>query len=159
MKKDSQKITSEIINVIIPAFNEAGSIAKVIHAIPNFVEEIIVVNNGSTDATATVAKQAGASVLTEKQKGYGYACLKGMEYIASKTKLPDIIVFLDGDFSEYAETPEDLRRLNIARKFLEAVKDLETGIVFTKPYQAPLRMAFNGKHVLNHYWIKQKRLM
>jgi len=108
LKKDSQKITSEIINVIIPAFNEAGSIAKVIHAIPNFVEEIIVVNNGSTDATATVAKQAGASVLTEKQKGYGYACLKGMEYIASKTKLPDIIVFLDGDFSDYPEQMPEL---------------------------------------------------
>ncbi|WP_106790699.1 glycosyltransferase family 2 protein [Aquimarina sp. Aq78] len=90
-----------IINVIIPAFNEEDSIAHVIKEIPDIVSEVIVVNNNSTDQTENVAKKAGATVLKEKQKGYGYACLKGMEYIASKDVKPDIIVFLDGDYSDY----------------------------------------------------------
>ena len=90
-----------IINVIIPAFNEEGSIAHVIHEIPDIVSEIIVVSNNSTDATESVAKNAGATVLQEPQKGYGYACLKGLDYIASKDIKPDIIVFLDGDYSDY----------------------------------------------------------
>ena len=92
---------SQIINVIIPAFNEQDSIAHVIHDIPDIVSEIIVVNNNSTDNTEPVSKKAGATVLTEERKGYGYACLKGMEYIASKDVKPDIVVFLDGDYSDY----------------------------------------------------------
>ncbi len=90
-----------IINVIIPAFNEEESIAHVIKEIPDIVSEVIVVSNNSTDTTEDVAKNAGATVVTEKQKGYGYACLKGMDYIASKDIKPDIIVFLDGDYSDY----------------------------------------------------------
>lgn len=92
---------SQIINVIIPAFNEQDSIAHVIYDIPDIVSEIIVVNNNSTDNTELVAKKAGATVLKEERKGYGYACLKGMEYIASKEVKPDIVVFLDGDYSDY----------------------------------------------------------
>ena len=101
------------IKVIIPAFNEADSIAHVINEIPNSVEEIIVVNNNSTDDTVKNAEKAGATVLTENRKGYGYACLKGMDYIAS-TSLSDqekkstIVVFLDGDYSDY---PEQLTEL------------------------------------------------
>ncbi len=91
------------INVIIPAFNEEESIAHVIKDIPDIVSEVIVVSNNSTDHTEKVAKRAGATVLQEKQKGYGYACLKGMEYIASKDHKPDIVVFLDGDYSDYPE--------------------------------------------------------
>ena len=75
------------IKVIIPAFNEEKSIAKVIADIPDFVEEIVVVNNNSTDQTALVAAKAGATVLTEKSKGYGYACLKGINYLSQKIKL------------------------------------------------------------------------
>ena len=96
------------IKVIIPAYNEADSIAHVIKAIPNNVEEVIVVSNNSTDATEENAKNAGATVLKEPNKGYGYACLKGMQYIANKTEKPDIIVFLDGDYSDY---PEELTKL------------------------------------------------
>ena len=59
-----------IIKVIIPAFNEEKSIAKVIAEIPDFVEEVVVVNNNSTDQTAQVAANAGATVLKEKSKGY-----------------------------------------------------------------------------------------
>ncbi|MBX2828769.1 MAG: glycosyltransferase family 2 protein [Flavobacteriaceae bacterium] len=91
------------ISVIIPAYNEEGSVAHVIGDIPEMVSETIVVSNNSTDQTEAVAQNAGATVLQEPRKGYGYACLKGMEYVASKEKQPDIIVFLDGDYSDYPE--------------------------------------------------------
>jgi len=91
----------EIIKVIIPAYNEADSIAKVIAEIPDFVDEIIVVSNNSTDKTEENAAQAGATVLKENRKGYGYACLKGMDYISNLEIKPDIIVFLDGDYSDF----------------------------------------------------------
>lgn len=96
------------IKVIIPAYNEADSIAKVIKDIPNSVEEVIVVSNNSTDATEANAQEAGATVLSESRKGYGYACLKGMDYIAKQKRQPDIIVFLDGDYSDY---PEELTKI------------------------------------------------
>lgn len=96
------------IKVIIPAFNEADSIAHVIKEIPDTVSEIIVVNNNSTDDTVINAKKAGATVLTENKKGYGYACLLGMDYIAKQANKPDIIVFIDGDYSDY---PEELTKI------------------------------------------------
>ena len=97
-----------IIKVIIPAFNEEKAIANVIAEIPNGVDEIIVISNNSTDKTEEIAKNAGATVLLETKKGYGYACLKGMEYIANLKVKPDIVVFLDGDYSDY---PEELTKL------------------------------------------------
>ena len=97
-----------MIKVIIPAFNEADSIAEVIKEIPDSVEEIIVVNNNSTDNTLQNAAAAGATVLSEDRKGYGYACLKGMDYIAEQSNPPDIIVFIDGDYSDY---PEELTKI------------------------------------------------
>ena len=96
------------IKVIIPAYNEADSISFVIRDIPPSVSEVIVVSNNSTDNTEVNAKNAGATVLVEKQKGYGYACLKGMDYISKLEVKPDIIVFLDGDYSDY---PEELTKI------------------------------------------------
>lgn len=96
-------MSQPIIKVIIPAFNEASSIAHVINDIPSLVDEIVVVSNNSTDTTITQAKLAGATVLEELQRGYGYACLKGMDYVATLSSKPDIIVFLDGDYSDYPE--------------------------------------------------------
>ena len=87
--------------VIIPVLNEERSIGKVIADIPAIVSAIIVVDNGSTDNTANVARAAGAIVLSEPRRGYGYACLKGIEYVNSKRA--DIIVFLDGDYSDYPQ--------------------------------------------------------
>jgi len=92
-----------IIKVIIPAYNEQDSIGKVIGDIPKIVDEIIVISNNSTDKTVENAKKAGATVLFENRKGYGYACLKGMDYIAKKEKTPEVVVFLDGDYSDYPE--------------------------------------------------------
>jgi len=97
-----------LIKVIILAHNEEQSIGKVIHDIPEIVEEIIVVNNNSSDNTEFEAKQAGATVLNESRKGYGYACLKGLDYIANQNIKPEIIVFLDGDYSDY---PDELPKL------------------------------------------------
>jgi glycosyltransferase involved in cell wall biosynthesis len=91
------------IKVIIPAHNEADSIGLVINDIPNYVEEVIVVSNNSTDATEENARKAGATVLTENRKGYGYACLKGIDYIRAQPQKPEIIVFLDGDHSDFPE--------------------------------------------------------
>jgi glycosyltransferase involved in cell wall biosynthesis len=96
------------IKVIIPAFNEADSIAHVINELPKSVSEVIVVNNNSSDDTVKNAETTGATVLTELRKGYGYACLRGLEYVASKSKQPDIIVFIDGDYSDY---PEELDKV------------------------------------------------
>ena len=96
------------IKVIIPAFNEADSITHVIKEIPSLVSEIIVVNNNSTDNTVENAKNAGATVLTETRMGYGYACLAGLDYVSKQQNKPDIIVFIDGDYSDY---PEELTKI------------------------------------------------
>ena len=93
--------------VVIPAFNEEPSIRHVVQAIPKTsVDEIIVINNGSTDRTAEVALDAGATVLAEPRRGYGFACLRGIEHAIENGA--EVIVFLDGDFSDY---PEDLPTL------------------------------------------------
>lgn len=96
-------MTQPKIIVIIPAYNEANSIALVIKEIPTIVSQTIVVNNASTDATQKVAENAGATVLSESKMGYGHACLRGLSYVAKQEILPDIIVFLDGDYSDYPE--------------------------------------------------------
>lgn len=88
--------------VIIPALNEEKALPLVVRdVLQNKVDEVIVVDNGSTDKTFSVAKECGATVLKEDRRGYGYACLKGIEY--AKEKKPDIVVFLDGDYSDYPE--------------------------------------------------------
>lgn len=90
--------------VIIPAYNEEGSIAHVVNEIPKeLVSEILVCNNNSNDATKERAQEAGATVLDEPRPGYGWACLKGMDYAQKMKNQPEIIVFLDGDYSDYPE--------------------------------------------------------
>ena len=90
--------------VIIPAYNEENSIAKVIHDIPaGLVHEVIVVNNNSNDATDVNARNAGATILHEEKPGYGYACLKGLEYIKQLQPAADIVVFIDADYSDHPE--------------------------------------------------------
>ena len=72
--------------VIIPALNEERSIGQVIGDIPqDLVTEIVVVNNGSTDSTASVASGCGATVIDEERRGYGQACLAGIDYIKNSS--------------------------------------------------------------------------
>ncbi len=98
---------NKIISVVIPAYNEEQSIGKVVDAIDrNLVNHVIVVNNNSTDNTVEVAKNTGAIVLDEKRKGYGWACLKGID--KCEELQTEIIVFLDGDFSDYPEEIKDV---------------------------------------------------
>jgi glycosyltransferase involved in cell wall biosynthesis len=86
------------ISVIIPVFNEQDAIEKVIGDIPsNLPTEIIVVDNGSTDQTAKLAAAMGARIVPESRRGYGSACLTGI----AATNRPDIVVFLDGDYSDH----------------------------------------------------------
>ena len=93
-----------IIVVIIPAYNEENSIAKVIHDIPpGLVQEVIVVNNNSNDATDLNARNAGATVLHEERPGYGFACLKGITYLKESGCLVDIVIFIDADYSDHPE--------------------------------------------------------
>jgi glycosyltransferase involved in cell wall biosynthesis len=88
------------VSVIIPALNEEQSIGKVIAAIPrDIASEVIVIDNGSIDQTAQVAASAGARVVHEPVRGYGVACLKGIASLDS----PDVVVFLDADFSDFPE--------------------------------------------------------
>lgn len=93
-------MSKPIISVIIPAYNEEQSIGKVVSDIPrDVVENVIVVNNNSTDNTVKIAQNAGAIVLDEPRRGYGWACLKGIEH--SKVLKTDIVVFMDGDYSDF----------------------------------------------------------
>lgn len=108
------------IDVIIPAYNEEDSIGKVIADIPKeLVREILVCNNASTDRTKEVATKAGATVLDQPIKGYGNACLKGIEYLKNKPieAQPDILVFLDGDYSDHPEEMTQLVEPIIARNY------------------------------------------
>lgn len=90
--------------VIIPALNEEKSIEKVIADIDRtIISEIIVVDNGSSDGTKIAAQTGGATVLEEPQRGYGAACLKGIEYVKHNFPDTDIIVFIDGDYSDHPE--------------------------------------------------------
>ena len=98
--------TRPVIDVIIPAYNEEKSIGNVLRDIPkDWVREVVVCNNGSTDQTAKVARENGATVQDQPNPGYGNACLKGIEYLHQKpiAEQPDIVVFLDGDYSDYPE--------------------------------------------------------
>jgi len=125
-----------LIKVIIPAIDEEESIIKVISEIPKCVSEIIVVNNGSTDNTELVATKAGATVLNEPKKGYGNACLKGLEYLDSTTIKPNIVVFLDGDYSDY---PSEM--IAIVTPILEDKADLVIG-ARSKDYREKGSMTF-----------------
>lgn len=109
--------------VIIPAYNEEKSVGRVLKDIPaNLVREVIVVNNNSTDKTAIVAKLEGAIVLDELRQGYGFACLKGIDYLKKMERKPDIVVFLDADYSDH---PEELPQ--IVAPILESDVELVIG--------------------------------
>ena len=94
------------VTVVIPAHNEEASLPLVLDDLPE-VGQVIVVDNASTDATAKVARQHGALVVEEPQRGYGAACLRGLaaieELVAAGRKPPQITAFLDADYSDRPE--------------------------------------------------------
>ena len=93
------------VSVVIPTYNEADAIAHVLDDIPPFlVSEVLVVDAGSTDGTREIAAGRGARVIVEPRRGYGRACLTGL----AAANVPDIVVFLDGD---YSDRPRELGRL------------------------------------------------
>ena len=111
------------VSVIIPAVDEEKSIGRVLTDIPRtLVDEVIVVDNGSVDNTFREASKYHATVLLENKRGYGYACLKGIDHLRSTDNTPDIVVFLDGDYSDY---PDELGLL--IRPIVEDGVDLVIG--------------------------------
>jgi len=84
------------VSVVIPTYNEAQSIGRVLSDIPEMVEEVLVVDSESSDGTAEIARGPGAKVLHEPRRGYGRACLTGLAAVNA----PDVVVFLDGDYSD-----------------------------------------------------------
>lgn len=112
LSHDHDKMTlSPVIDVIIPAYNEERSIGKVIREIPrSLVRDIIVCNNNSTDATRFYALEAGAIVVDQPIRGYGIACLSAIAHIRKKPIEihPDIVVFMDADYSDF---PSELNTL------------------------------------------------
>ena len=87
------------IAVVIPALDEERAIGQVLADVPDWVDQIIVADNGSRDRTADIARAAGATVVLEPEPGYGAACLAGLTQIGDA----QIIVFLDGDYSDHPE--------------------------------------------------------
>jgi len=111
------------IDVVIPAYNEEQSIGKVISDLPKeLVREIVVVSNNSTDNTEEVAAKAGATVLVEKRKGYGAACLKGIEYLKNKEDRADIVLFIDGDYSDFPA-----EAINVVQPILDGKAEMVIG--------------------------------
>ncbi|WP_320178470.1 TIGR04282 family arsenosugar biosynthesis glycosyltransferase [Roseovarius pacificus] len=92
------------VSVVIPAYNEAGALGYVIDDIPPWADEVVVCDNGSTDGTAAVARSRGARVVEETERGYGAACLAALAALDN----PDVVVFLDGDHSDYPEQMDEL---------------------------------------------------
>lgn len=92
--------------VVIPALNEQASLPLVLSDLPN-VGRVIVVDNGSTDRTAQVAVAYGAHVVSEPRRGYGSACLRGLQAISDRieqgTTPPETVVFLDADYSDHSD--------------------------------------------------------
>lgn len=101
------------VTVVIPALNEAASLPLVLGDMPP-VQRVIVVNNGSTDATAAVASEHGATVVHEPKRGYGAACLRGLAAIAELVEAgqppPKVVAFLDADYSDHPELLPQLVR-------------------------------------------------
>ncbi|MFZ9981487.1 MAG: glycosyltransferase family 2 protein [Cyclobacteriaceae bacterium] len=98
-----------IVDLIIPALNEEHSLPLLLKAIDRrIIRDIIVADNGSTDGTAVIATDSGATVIHENRRGYGFACMAGINYCRAKSIPPEVLVFMDGDF---ADDPDDLKKI------------------------------------------------
>ena len=103
-KRCEMIMITQKVAIVIPALNEEAALHRLLAELPRtFAQWIIVVDNGSTDATAAVARDAGAMVVSEPGRGYGRACLKGFETACKQGA--ELVVFMDGDGSD---DPADL---------------------------------------------------
>ncbi|MDA8017362.1 MAG: glycosyltransferase family 2 protein [Thermoanaerobaculia bacterium] len=110
------------IDVVIPAYNEEASLPLVLAAIPrDFVRRVVVADNNSVDRTAEVARAGNAEVVAAVRQGYGSACLAGLDHLR-RSGSPDVVVFLDADFSDH---PEELP--DVVRPILQDEADLVIG--------------------------------
>lgn len=128
----SQKIT-----VIIPCLNEEQGIEQVLSRMPSFVDQVIVVDNNSTDRTADVAASFGAEVIREHVRGYGRSYKKGFEHATG-----DVIVTLDGDHSY---PPDAISYL------LEAFRHLEVDFLNASRFPVRDRRAMSFKHKFGNF--------
>lgn len=116
--------TASRVAVLIPALDEEASLPAVLERLPlDRVDRVVVVDNGSSDRTAEVAREGGATVILEKRRGYGAACLAGLAHLASLAAPPDVVVFMDADQSD---EPGVLARL--VDPILEGEADLVLGV-------------------------------
>lgn len=97
-------VTAPVV-VVIPAWNEEGSIGRVIDALPRgWFTEVVVADNNSTDFTARVAREFGATVVPAPRQGYGSACLAALAYVRQMpSELRQVVCFVDADFSDHPE--------------------------------------------------------
>ena len=112
-----------VIDVVIPALDEEAALPRVLAALPRKrLRRVVVVDNGSTDRTAEVASRGGAEVVHEPRRGYGSACLAGVRALERGTPPPDVVVFLDADYSDH---PEELPR--VVQPIADGSADLVVG--------------------------------
>ena len=91
------------IDVVIPALNEEASLPLVLAALPRPpVRRVVVADNGSEDGTARIAREGGAIVVPAERRGYGSACLAGLDHLRHHDP-PDVVVFADADFSDHPD--------------------------------------------------------
>ncbi len=135
--------------IIIPVLNEEGSIIKVLNDIPEIFKNKIVVDNGSVDLTPQIVSKTSATLLFEKRRGYGSACMKGINFIKENLPETDIVVFLDGDYSDY---PEEIDKL--LKPILEDGFDFVVGARMDKQFLTPQSIFGNwlATRVIDAFW-------
>jgi glycosyltransferase involved in cell wall biosynthesis len=114
---------SATIAVLMPALNEEAALPDILAAMPRTVDRVVIADNGSEDRTAAVAREGGADVVQEGERGYGAACLKGISYLAQLDSPPDVLVFIDADGSD---DPADIER--VVAPILADEADLVLGV-------------------------------
>jgi glycosyltransferase involved in cell wall biosynthesis len=128
------------VSVIIPTHNEAQAIGRVLADLPsNLITEVIIVDSNSTDGTPDLARKMGALVIQEPRRGYGRACLTGL----ANTQNPDVVVFLDGD---YSDRPSELPM--ILAPIIQGRADITLGSRFggkSRPGALPWHQSFGNR--------------
>ena len=147
----SATASSGSVAVIIPAFDEELSLPLVLDALPrDEIQRLIVVNNGSTDSTAAVARGRGAEVVDEPRRGYGRACQAGLAVLRAQP--PDIVVFLDADYSDH---PEELPDILAPLRRQEADLVIGARVASRREPGAVAPQALWGNYLVTHllHWI------